>query len=261
VADAGTAAVTDRDDKDRRAEPVAARTPGRTPTVRVPLAHQDFAGVARVRDEEREPTSPGVHVNAPSPVIDPDNTPVAELFAQVVGLMEDRIVLTRREREVQTAYLSSMMNVILQHDAHAKQRDPGYALKLAQLETWRKTEVDPFRLRVAGMDGTNGLIGKLSERVDEIREDVGDGQCCQETRAIAGNVRAIRRRLVAALVAGGLAIGGLATQWLRARDAGIRESAHLMFRIEAVERGPARHLDNLDNSDDAQGNHDRSNQD
>ena len=94
--------------------------------------------------------------------------------------------------------------------AHAISRTEaeGIRMRLANLETWRAGDVDPWRLRLTGVADTNGRMGRLDARVDELRKDVGTSEERRDERAAVANLRGDRKRVVAALVAAATIAGG-----------------------------------------------------
>lgn len=146
-----------------------------------------------------------------------------------------------RDMEVARAVLESVAVQLARHG-----RPPGRAdtIRLAQLETWR-AEVDAWRLRLTGVDEANGRLGKLTRSIEGLREDVGTSEQAATTRAIAVNVKAWRKRTVAALGAAALAIGGAGYKFLIARDASVaaaaRAAGRLELRLDHVEARLDRH--------------------
>ena len=94
--------------------------------------------------------------------------------------------------------------------AHAISRDEaaGIRMRLANLETWRAGDVDPWRLRLTGVADTNGRMGRLDARVDELRKDVGTSEERRKERDAVAGMRGDRKRVVAALVAAASLMGG-----------------------------------------------------
>ena len=84
----------------------------------------------------------------------------------------------------------------------------GIRMRLANLETWRAGDVDPWRLRLTGVADTNGRMGRLDARVDELRKDVGTSEERRDERAAIASMRSDRKRVVAALVAAATIAGG-----------------------------------------------------
>ena len=94
--------------------------------------------------------------------------------------------------------------------AHAISRTEaeGIRMRLANLETWRAGDVDPWRLRLTGVADTNGRMGRLDARVDELRKDVGSSEERRKERDAVAGMRGDRKRVVAALVAAASLMGG-----------------------------------------------------
>lgn len=138
----------------------------------------------------REVTRPGPHVDLDATADDfpPQTTPVEALTdaAQAVGDAAKAVA------------------------AHAISRTEaeGIRMRLANLETWRAGDVDPWRLRLTGVADTNGRMGRLDARVDELRKDVGTSEDRREERAAIASMRSDRKRVVAALAAAAALAGG-----------------------------------------------------
>lgn len=136
------------------------------------------------------PTRPGPHVDLDATDDDfpPQTTPVEALTdaAQAVGDAAKAVA------------------------AHAISRTEaeGIRMRLANLETWRAGDVDPWRLRLTGVADTNGRMGRLDARVDELRKDVGTSEDRREERAAIASMRSDRKRVVAALAAAAALAGG-----------------------------------------------------
>ena len=136
------------------------------------------------------PTRPGPHVDLDATADDfpPSPTPVDALTdaAQAVGDAAKAVA------------------------AHAISRTEaeGIRMRLANLETWRAGDVDPWRLRLTGVADTNGRMGRLDARVDELRKDVGTSEERRDERAAIASMRSDRKRVVAALVAAATIAGG-----------------------------------------------------
>ncbi len=136
------------------------------------------------------PTRPGPHVDLDATADDfpPSPTPVDALTdaAQAVGDAAKAVA------------------------AHAISRTEaeGIRMRLANLETWRAGDVDPWRLRLTGVADTNGRMGRLDARVDELRKDVGTSEDRREERAAIASMRSDRKRVVAALAAAAALAGG-----------------------------------------------------
>ena len=136
------------------------------------------------------PTRPGPHVDLDATDDDfpPQTTPVEALAdaAQAVGDAAKAVA------------------------AHAISRTEaeGIRMRLANLETWRAGDVDPWRLRLTGVADTNGRMGRLDATVDKLREDVGTSEQRREERAAIASMRSDRKRVVAALVAAATIAGG-----------------------------------------------------
>lgn len=136
------------------------------------------------------PTRPGPHVDLDATADDfpPQTTPVEALAdaAQAVGDAAKAVA------------------------AHAISRTEaeGIRMRLANLETWRAGDVDPWRLRLTGVADTNGRMGRLDARVDELRKDVGTSEERREERAAIASMRSDRKRVVAALAAAAALAGG-----------------------------------------------------
>lgn len=138
----------------------------------------------------REVTRPGPHVDLDATADDfpPSPTPVDALTdaAQAVGDAAKAVA------------------------AHAISRTEaeGIRMRLANLETWRAGDVDPWRLRLTGVADTNGRMGRLDARVDELRKDVGTSEQRRDERAAIASMRSDRKRVVAALAAAAALAGG-----------------------------------------------------
>ena len=136
------------------------------------------------------PTRPGPHVDLDATADDfpPQATPVEALTdaAQAVGDAAKAVA------------------------AHAISRTEaeGIRMRLANLETWRAGDVDPWRLRLTGVADTNGRMGRLDARVDELRKDVGTSEERRKERDAVAGMRGDRKRVVAALVAAASLMGG-----------------------------------------------------
>ena len=166
--------------------------------------------VPHVNHAFREVTRPGPHVDLDATADDfpPSPTPVEALTdaAQAVGDAAKAVA------------------------AHAISRTEaeGIRMRLANLETWRAGDVDPWRLRLTGVADTNGRLGRLDATIEKLREDVGtskerDAERAEiaqlrkdvgptderrkEREAVAAQ-RSDRKRVVAALGAAALFIGG-----------------------------------------------------
>lgn len=151
------------------------------------------SGKGRVphRDHAREVTRPGPHVIGDIDATDDDfgaHTPVDALTdaAQAVG---------------------DAARAVASH-AISRTEAEGIRMRLANLETWRAGDVDPWRLRLTGVADTNGRMGRLDARVDELRKDVGTSEQRREERAAIASMRSDRKRVVAALVAAATIAGG-----------------------------------------------------
>ncbi len=155
---------------------------------RDPDGHVDYAG--RDVASREVPTRPGPHVDLDATDDDfpPQTTPVEALTdaAQAVGDAAKAVA------------------------AHAISRTEaeGIRMRLANLETWRAGDVDPWRLRLTGVADTNGRMGRLDARVDELRKDVGTSEERREERAAIASMRSDRKRVVAALAAAAALAGG-----------------------------------------------------
>ena len=155
---------------------------------RDPDGHVDYAG--RGGASREVPTRPGPHVDLDATADDfpPSPTPVDALTdaAQAVGDAAKAVA------------------------AHAISRTEaeGIRMRLANLETWRVGDVDPWRLRLTGVADTNGRMGRLDARVDELRKDVGTSEERRDERAAIASMRSDRKRVVAALVAAATIAGG-----------------------------------------------------
>ena len=136
------------------------------------------------------PTRPGPHVDLDATADDfpPSPTPVDALTdaAQAVGDAAKAVA------------------------AHAISRTEaeGIRMRLANLETWRVGDVDPWRLRLTGVADTNGRLGRLDATIEKLREDVGTSEERREERAAIASMRSDRKRVVAALVAAATIAGG-----------------------------------------------------
>ena len=136
------------------------------------------------------PTRPGPHVDLDATDDDfpPQTTPVEALTdaAQAVGDAAKAVA------------------------AHAISRTEaeGIRMRLANLETWRVGDVDPWRLRLTGVADTNGRLGRLDATIEKLREDVGTSEQRREERAAIASMRSDRKRVVAALVAAATIAGG-----------------------------------------------------
>lgn len=94
--------------------------------------------------------------------------------------------------------------------AHAISRDEaaGIRMRLANLETWRAGDVDPWRLRLTGVADTNGRLGRLDDTIAKLREDVGPSDERRKEREAIANLRGDRKRVVAAILAAATIAGG-----------------------------------------------------
>lgn len=120
-----------------------------------------------------------------------------------------------------------------------------FATRLADLETWRKTEVDPWRMKLTGVDDANGRLGKMDRAIAELRHDIGTPDQAQVTRETAANMRSIKRRTIAALGTAALCLGGAGYKLVIQRDASLERAAaaaaRIELRLEHVEQRLERH--------------------
>jgi hypothetical protein len=111
-------------------------------------------------------------------------------------------------------------------------------VRIAELETWRRN-IDEWRLRLTGAADTNGRLGEMTRTIESLRDDVGTPKEAREVREAAHTVSGVRRRMTAAVIAAGFAVGGSAWGLLKSRDssreAAARASERLKVRIENVE--------------------------
>jgi len=78
--------------------------------------------------------------------------------------------------------------IVVARALEAATRSAPTNMRLATLETWR-LDIDRWRLRLTGVDDTNGKIGKLGETIAELRRDVGDRKECERVRAVGRHRR------------------------------------------------------------------------
>lgn len=104
-------------------------------------------------------------------------------------------------------------------------------LRIANLETW-KLDVDRWRLKLTGLDDGNGRIGRLADDVHELRGDVGDRKECARVRAAADLVDTGRRRVIAAVITAGLALGGAVWAMIRTRDREVAQATIQRMELE-----------------------------
>jgi len=141
-------------------------------------------------DHSREPTRPGPHVDLDATA---DDFPASPTPVDV--LTDAAIAVGDAARAVATHAIS-------------RTEAEGIRMRLANLETWRAGDVDPWRLRLTGVADTNGRMGRLDARVDELRKDVGTSEERRDERAAIASMRSDRKRVVAALVAAATIAGG-----------------------------------------------------
>lgn len=136
------------------------------------------------------PTRPGPHVDLDATADDfpPPPTPVEALTdaAQAVG---------------------DAARAVASH-AISRTEAEGIRMRLANLETWRAGDVDPWRLRLTGVADTNGRLGRLDATIEKLRKDVGTSEERREERAAIASMRSDRKRVVAALAAAAALAGG-----------------------------------------------------
>jgi hypothetical protein len=108
-------------------------------------------------------------------------------------------------------------------------------VRLAGLETWREDH-DKWRARLTGAADSNGRIGNLDRTIAALRHDVGDEAECKAVRETVGAVRAVQRKMVAAI--GAAALAGAASAWGlgKSRDENIAAAARAAHRLETIER-------------------------
>ena len=112
--------------------------------------------------------------------------------------------------------------------------------RVTALELWRSTSVDPWRLTLTGAADSNGRIGTMARELAALRADVGDHDTVRATREGAALMAGVRRRLLAAVGAAALAVGGggwaAVRAVLSARESGAAEAARIETRINYLER-------------------------
>lgn len=135
--------------------------------------------------------------------------------------------------------------IVVARALEAATRSAPTNMRLATLETWR-LDLDRWRLRLTGVDDTNGKIGKLGETIAELRRDVGDRKECERVRAAADTVDTGRKRAIAAVITAGLALGGAG--WAVVRDArrDAAEATMKRMELELRVRNNERRLDELE---------------
>jgi len=138
----------------------------------------------------RDTTRPGPHVD-----LDATDDDFRESATPVEALTDAAIAVGDAARAVATHAIS-------------RTEAEGIRMRLANLETWRAGDVDPWRLRLTGVADTNGRMGRLDARVDELRKDVGTSEQRRDERAAIASMRSDRKRVVAALVAAATIAGG-----------------------------------------------------
>jgi hypothetical protein len=224
---------------------VVSRGRARTPVTGTPIDELAETGEALPGQEFEALTPPPVlvdevvHQLAARSDFSPQDLELARVVAETVAL--------RIGQSVRHAH--QMQNDRLLEVAHAAPGSERTAVRLAEIETWRKTEVDPWRLRLTGVDDGNGRLGRMDRRIDDLREDVGTSEQAAATRAGAALALSAKKRLWAALGAAAFALGtagyGLFTARDQARDAAARAAAQYEVRLQHVERRLEKHEDVL----------------
>lgn len=162
-------------------------------------------------DHTREVTRPGSHVDLDATEDDGYPAPTTPVDA-----------LTDAAQAVGDAAKAVAAHAISRTEAE------GIRMRLANLETWRAGDVDPWRLRLTGVADTNGRLGRLDATIEKLREDVGtskerDAERAEiaqlrkdvgptderrkEREAVAAQ-RSDRKRVVAVLIAAASIAGG-----------------------------------------------------
>lgn len=145
----------------------------------------------RHTDYPREVTRPGPHVDLDATEDDGCPAPVTP-----VDVMADAAL--------------AMSDTARAIAAHAISRDEaaGIRMRLANLETWRAGDVDPWRLRLTGVADTNGRMGRMDATVAELRKDLGTSEERRKEREAVASLRGDRKRVVAIITAAAVALGG-----------------------------------------------------
>lgn len=141
-------------------------------------------------DHTREVTRPGPHVDLDATADDFPASPTP------VDVLTDAAIAVGDAARAVAAH------------AISRTEAEGIRMRLANLETWRAGDVDPWRLRLTGVADTNGRMGRLDARVDELRKDVGTSEERRKERDAVAGMRGDRKRVVAALVAAASLMGG-----------------------------------------------------
>lgn len=138
-------------------------------------------------------------------------------------------------------------------------------VRLVELEL-RVDDLERFQLRTVGYDGGNGRLGKMDERMDAIEEDVeirsaalhaairteseraaevveglradlGTSDERKAEREDVATVRGVRRKLLAALSAAAIAVGGGGYAVIQSRDQDRDIAARARARLDYLEDG------------------------
>lgn len=163
-------------------------------------------------------------------------TPIADLAADIRTAIDERVTLTPREAELRDAFVDVAAARLARHLENAHRATSATPRRLAQLEAWR-ADVDPWRLRIAGVAERNGRLGRLDQDVADLREDLGTGderraeraelaalradvgtpEERQAERRIVRGIRWTTAKVLALIAAAGTLAGGGLWQTLRAR--------------------------------------------
>lgn len=195
-----------------------------------------------------------------------DLTPVRDLADEIRAAIDERVALTPREAELRDAFVDVAAARLARHLEHAHRAIAATPRRLAQLEAWR-TEVDAWRLRIAGVAERNGRLGKLDQDVAELREDSDektaelrkdvdqalaelrkDVGTSDERRAERATVKAVKwttAKVLSLIGAAGLIAGGGVWQTLRAREAIAAAEGRRAGELDEHERTQDRLINHL----------------
>lgn len=147
--------------------------------------------------------------------------------------------------------------IVVRRALEAATRSGPINVRVVNLETWR-LDLDRWRLRLTGVDGTDGRLGKLADtladvevelarKVADLRADVGDRKECERVRASADLVDLGKRRAIAAVITAGLALGGAVWAMVRTRDREVAEATIKRMELELRVRNLEQRIEQLDN--------------
>lgn len=201
---------------------------------------------------------------------DDELTPPPVMVEEIRGQLASRGDLNVEHLEMATLVAERVMQTVMHaHQLQSNrlmqvaQASPGSeqtARRLAELETWRKNEMDPWRLKLTGVDERNGRLGRIDQAIrdqrcdieselEQLRRDVGTAEEAAATRNLAQAVKAIKARMWAAIAAALVALGGggyAVKTRDEARDAAVRADARQELRLEVLEQGFLRVSERID---------------